>query len=271
MDKPEPIVVSVGDGIASEAVIFDQKEVEAREILHDVEFPKKNSDAIIIQSCVPTHGPFDEALEWLKPIHSAYAEKWNMDYLANSGLVIETKDEQFSHAWDKIILIWEAAARGYEYIFWIDHDCVIVDFSTDLRAACYNPDKGVYMCVHPGFPMHGLPSHFNAGVMAVRGGTKTEEFFQLVWEHRYSGPPWFEQDVMNGLFREFAWMDYVEVMQDKFNSTPNANEVPIEMAVIAAFHGIGSFHDVNNRLDYMKKAAEIRNVEKQMARIERAS
>lgn len=277
-DKPEPITINV-DHIDSSEVVMDMTEpqiptpppVEFQEV-NPIVWPEKTSDAIIIQSCVPTHGPFDEALEWLKPIHSTYAEKWKMDYVANSSVVVippEDQQQMFSHAWDKIPLIMEAIKRGYENIFWIDHDCVIVDFNVDLRIAFDRPDKFIYMCVHPGFPSHGLPSHFNAGVMAVKGNPITEEFFNIVWANRYSGPPWFEQDVMNRLFTNFTWMQFVEVMSDRFNSTPNANEVPIDLAVIAAFHGQGGYHDVNTRLDMMKKAAEHRKVEQQIAKYQK--
>lgn len=272
MSKPPPIKIVVDEGIKSEAVIFDEPVeedgVKYRDAFNQIPFPEKKSDTLIIQSCVPTHGPFDEALDWLKPIHGTYCRKWGYDYVANSQPVIELYEEEdkakFSHAWDKIILIAQALVAEYEYVFWIDHDCVIVDFKSDLRDAFDDAARDIMMCVHPGFPQGGLPSHFNAGVMAVRNTERTREFFQEVINHRYSGPPWFEQDVMNALFRDFAWMDIVGVMGDRFNSTPNANQVPIEQAVIAAFHGVGGYHDVNTRLDYMKEAAQIREVEKQM-------
>lgn len=274
-DKPEPIKIEVED-IPSEAVIFDEKEGQVpMEELRDkfiwADFPEKESDSIIIQSCVSTHGPFDEALEWLKPIHGAYCERWGYDYLANSKPVIEIYNEEdrklFSHAWDKIVLLRDAFHfAGYEYAYWIDHDCVIVDFDTDLKSA-FEPGKDIMMCVHPGAPSHGLPSHFNAGVMAVRNTERTRHFIEIVLNNRYSGPPWFEQDVMNGVFTSFDWMDIVGVMDDKFNSTPNANEVPIEQAVIAAFHGMGGYHDVNTRLDMMKEAAKVRKVDKQIEKI----
>lgn len=273
MEKPPPIKIVVDEGIKSEAVIFDEPETpveepQYRDAFHEIPFPEKKSNTLIIQSCVPTHGPFDEALDWLKPIHGTYCRKWGFDYVANSQKVIELYQEEdkakFSHAWDKIILIDQALEAGYEYIFWIDHDCVIVDFNADLRDAFDDAAKDIMMCVHPGFPQGGLPSHFNAGVMAVRNSERTKEFFQEVINNRYSGPPWFEQDVMNALFRDFKWMDIVGVMGDRYNSTPNANQVPIEQTVIAAFHGVGGYHDVNTRLDYMKQAAEIREVEKQM-------
>lgn len=272
MEKPPPIKIVVDEGIKSEAVIFDEpveeEGVKYRDAFNQIPFPEKKSNTLIIQSCVPTHGPFDEALDWLKPIHGTYCRKWDYDFVANSQRVIELYEEEdkakFSHAWDKIILIVQALNAGYEYIFWIDHDCVIVDFKTDLRDAFDDAARDIMMCVHPGFPQGGLPSHFNAGVMAVKNSIRTSEFFRQVINNRYSGPPWFEQDVMNALFRDFAWMDIVGVMGDRFNSTPNANQVPIEQAVIAAFHGVGGYHDVNTRLDYMKEAAQIREVEKQM-------
>lgn len=236
-----------------------------KDILNEVTWPTKTSDTIIIQSCVPANGlAFDEALEWLKPIHGAYCDKWNYDYLASSELVIDTDDQLFSFAWNKIPLIAKALELGYEYVIWIDHDCVVVDFNKDLRDAFDEPEAEIMMCVHPGFPQHGLLSHFNAGVLMVKNSERTKEFFKLVWENRYKGPPWFEQDVMNAFFEDFKWMDIVGVMSDRYNSTPNANQVPDDQVIIAAFHGVGSYNDVNTRLGYMKQFAEMRNVQKQI-------
>lgn len=281
--KPPPIIINV-EGAVSEAVVFDdpdpssleleaqsQPDTSREEVFDFFSSFEKKSDTIIIQSCVPAHGPFDEALTWLETIHEPYCKKWGYDYLANSKLVIQINNDEdramFSHAWDKIALVRQALDKGYKYVFWIDHDCVIVDFNTDLRKAFDEEGKEIMMCVHPGFPQGGLPSHFNAGVLAIKNSPRVREFFYNVWSNRYSGPPWFEQDVMNKLFRDFQWMNIVGVMGDRFNSTPNANEVPIDQAVIAAFHGVGTLHDVNTRLDYMKKAAEIRKVEDQIAKV----
>jgi hypothetical protein len=240
----------------------------SKEKVHDITWPTKTSDTVIIQSCVPKHGNFDDALEWLKPIHGAYSTKWKYDYLASTEPVIETDDEKFSLAWNKIPLIREAFKKGYEYAIWIDHDCVIVNFQEDLRKAFDEPDAEIMMCVHPGFPQAGLLAHFNAGVLMARNTERTQKFFDLVWENRYSGPPWFEQDVMNRLFCDFDWMNLVGVMSDRYNSTPNANQVPDDQVIIAAFHGVGGYHDVNTRLDYMKQFAAMVDVEKQMKEID---
>jgi hypothetical protein len=144
---------------------------------------------------------------------------------------------------------------------------VIVDFNTPLIYAFDEPGADKMMCVHPGFPSHGLPSHFNAGVMMVHNSEKSRAFLDLVWENRYSGHPWFEQDVMNELFRDFEWMNLVGVMGDRYNSTPNANQVPDEQVVVAGFHGVGQYQDVDNRLEYMKQFAEMRDVRGQMEAI----
>ena len=236
----------------------------SKETVNELSWPKKTGNAVIIQSCIPVFGKFDEALEWLKPIHGAYCKKWKFDYLASTDPVIETDDENFSLSWNRIPLLRKALELGYEYAVWIDHDCVIVDFNTDLRDAFNEPGSEIMMCVHPGFPQAGLPSHFNAGVMMVHNSERTRNFLDLVWKNRYSGPPWFEQDVMNRLFCDFDHMDLVGVMGDRYNSTPNANQVADDQVVIAAFHGLGTYNDVDVRLGYMKQFAELRNVQKQI-------
>jgi hypothetical protein len=241
----------------------------SKETVHEISWPAKTSNTVIIQSCVPQEGkPYDEALEWLKPIHSAYCKKWKYDYLASSDMVIETEDENFSLSWNRIPLIQKAFELGYEYAIWIDHDCVIVDFNTALVDAFDEPSAEIMMCVHPGFPQHGLTAHFNAGVMMAHNSEKTRQFFDLVWENRYQGPPWFEQDLINKFFEDFEWMSLVGVMSDRYNSTPNANQVPDDQVVIAAFHGIGQYQDVSLRLGYMKQFAELRNVQEQIEEID---
>jgi hypothetical protein len=72
---------------------------------------------------------------------------------------------------------------------------------------------------------------------------------------------------MNELYADFEWMDIVGVMSDKFNSTPNANQVEDKDVVIAAFHGVGTYNDVNTRLQYMKEFYKLRDVEKQIAAV----
>jgi len=264
---PEDIIVNLsGNAIQTAESVHGQDAPKPE--LYDVAWPIKKSNVVIIQSCVPANGlPFDEALEWLKPIHGVYAEKWGYDYMASSEPVINTEDPNFSYAWNKVPLLKQALNVGYEYAIWIDHDCVIVDFDTALVDAFDEEGAEIMMCVHPGFPQQGLYSHFNAGVMMVHNSERTKRFLDLVWERRYHGPVWFEQDVMNELYSDFEWMDIVGVMSDKFNSTPNANQVEDKDVVIAAFHGVGTYNDVNVRLGYMKQFYELREVEKQIAAV----
>ena len=251
-----------GHSIQSEEIVHESRPAE---ILHDIEWPKKHSKTIIIQSVVTADDKdFNKALEWLKPIHSAYCDKFAFDYLATTDKIIETSDPNFSYAWNKIPLIQQAIRSGYEYIWWIDHDCVIVDFSKNINEAFDEPGCEIMMCVHPGIPQYNLPSHFNAGCFAVHGSERTEEFFNRVWQQRYHGPTWYEQDIMNEMFQDFEWMDIVGVMSDRYNSTPNANQVEDKDVIIAAFHGVGSYNNVDARLDYMQQFAKLRNVEGQI-------
>lgn len=213
------------------------------------------NNAIILQSCINWKAEMVKALDWLEPIHSAYANKWNMDYWANRDIVIETDDPEYNPAWDRIKLMMDLLDEGkYDYIFWIDHDCVVVDFDTDLRSGL-DEGKDFGLVLHPGIPGHPqLGAHFNMGVMLVRCTERMKEFIYEVWNRRFSGPPWYEQDVVNGLLREFKWMNMFQIADDKFNSTLKVNDSP--EPVIMAFHGHGSHHDVDYRLNLMKQAAE---------------
>jgi len=213
------------------------------------------NNALILQSCINWKAEMVKALDCLEPIHSAYAEKWNMDYWANRDIVIETDDPDYNPAWDRIKLMMDILDEGtYEYMFWIDHDCVIVDFNTDLRSGL-DDGKDFGLVLHPGVPGHPqLGAHFNMGVMLVRCTDRMTKFMHEVWDRRFSGPPWYEQDVVNGLLRDFEWMKMFQIADDKFNSTLQVNDSP--EPVIAAFHGHGSHHDVDYRLNLMKQAAE---------------
>lgn len=213
------------------------------------------NNALILQSCINWKAEMVKALDWLEPIHQAYADKWGMDYWANREIVIETDDPEYNPAWDRIKLMMDLLDEGkYEYIFWIDHDCVIVDFDTDLRTGL-DEGKDFGLVLHPGIPGHPqLGAHFNMGVMLVRCTERMNEFIHEVWARRFSGPPWYEQDVVNGLLREFKWMNMFQIADDKWNSTLQVNDSP--NPVIMAFHGHGSHHDVDYRLNLMKQAAE---------------
>lgn len=221
------------------------------------------NNALILQSCINWKAEMVKALDWLEPIHSAYAEKWNMDYWANRDIVIQTDDPDYNPAWDRIKLMMDLLdEEKYEYIFWIDHDCVIVDFSTDLRSGL-EPDKDLGLVLHPGIPGHPqLGAHFNMGVILLRCTDQTKEFIHEVWDRRFSGPPWYEQDVVNGLLRDFKWMKMFQIADDKFNSTLQVNDSP--EPVIAAFHGHGQHHDVDYRLNLMKQTAEHFEVPRQI-------
>jgi hypothetical protein len=266
-EKPPPLTIDItGGGIQTGESVQGEG---PNEIIHELIWPVKTSNTVIIQSFVPYEGkPYDEALEWLKPIHGAYCQKWGYDYLASSEKVVESNNPNARPNWNRIPLMIQAIESGYEYVIWIDHDCVIVDFDKDLRDAFDEPGADVMMCVHPGFPQAGLFAHFNNGVMMVRSSEKSFKFLQEVWAKRYGGPPWYEQDIMNELLRDFTYMDVVGVMGDRYNSTPNANQVPDDQVVIAAFHGVGTYADVHTRLDYMKQFAELRKVDEQIANID---
>ncbi len=222
-----------------------------------------DNNALFLQSCINWQAEMTRALDWLEPIHRAYAEYWNMDYFANREIIIETDDPEYNPAWDRIKLMMDLLDEGkYEYIFWVDHDCVVVDFSTDLRTGL-DDGKDLALVMHPGIPGHPqMGAHFNCGVMLLRCTERTKDFFHQVWDRRFSGPPWYEQDVINGLLRDLSWMEMFQIADDKFNSTLRVNDSPTP--VVAAFHGHGSHHDVDARLNLMKEAYEHYNVEKQI-------
>jgi hypothetical protein len=156
-----------------------------------------------------------------------------MDYQVYFGDY--TDRSVFTGGWDKIKLIQDALNRGYEYVFWIDTDAAIIDFSVDLRDAF--TDKFIGCCEHKreNLPKeYDIPTHLNVGVTFVKNGNGVKEFIQEWWDSFPGDKRWVEQGSFNEMAKKYP--EIVFKMDDRFNATVNVNMC--EKPVILGWHGI---------------------------------
>jgi hypothetical protein len=155
-----------------------------------------------------------------------------MDYLPFFGDY--TDRDVRTGGWSKIKMMIDCIEKGYEYVFWIDTDAAIVDFSTDLRSAF--TDKYIGCCEHDTknfIKEYQIPTHLNVGVTFVKNGEGVLSFLKKWWDSFPGEQRWVEQGSFNKLAKE---SDLVFKMDDKYNATVNVNMC--ENPVIIGWHGV---------------------------------
>ncbi|MEA2986832.1 MAG: hypothetical protein QOD94_3086, partial [Alphaproteobacteria bacterium] len=98
--------------------------------------------------------------------------------------------------WMKITALRQALDEDHDLIMWIDVDALILRLDVDLRGAL-PPGKDLGMVWHGGDAVmpNGVPAHLNAGVLMVRPGSWSRDFFRRVAETRLKHY-WQEQAAM---------------------------------------------------------------------------
>ncbi|MEZ5786874.1 MAG: hypothetical protein R3D62_10530 [Xanthobacteraceae bacterium] len=123
------------------------------------------------------NGRFEGIASHTVPRMQAYAERHGFDLqVTRYG---RTGGRPY---WMKITSIRRALDGSHDIVFWIDADALIVRLEFDVRLAL-PMDKDLGMVWHsPG----GVDScsHFNAGIIAVRNGTWSRDFFRRVSESK---------------------------------------------------------------------------------------
>jgi hypothetical protein len=201
------------------------------------------NDSIILQQCYePTLGTyFVDMLRMTMGRHAAYALSHKMDYLPYFGDYTERGVN--TGGWSKIKMIQDSLER-YKYIFWIDTDAAIVDFSADLRDAFTG---SIGCCEHKNLPKElQVPDHFNVGVTFVRNDPGVEDFMRAWWNSFPGDKRWVEQGAFNQLIKEYPELFFK--LDDKYNATVNVNMC--EKPVIVGWHGI---MPLNKRFNMMKQ------------------
>lgn len=186
-----------------------------------------NNAIIITQSF--SSAEFHDCMRLTYQRHATYARAHNMDYWHILG---DIEPDKLRGGWGKVKLIQQALAQGYDYVFWIDADAVIVDMDTDLRTA-FTGEGSIGCCVHDA---HGIPRHLNVGVTFVHNTPLSKEFVDE-WLNDYPGDlQWMEQGTFNKLYKVDKYAGLVFEMDNRFNSTKDVNEA--KAPVIAGFHGM---------------------------------
>lgn len=211
-------------------------------------------NAVIIQQ-VYTYfweDSFIPLLDFMKPMHQAYADKWKMDYLTVYGNVREDWAKN-TGGWAKLELIREMLKRDYEYVFWVDADCLIVDDSVDLREGA---PEGIGMVLHNGA---GTPGpHLNVGVMLIKNSQKVRDFIDD-WISRFPGTtefPWYEQGEVHKMKSIEKYAGVIHQIDNKWNSCLYAN-THVDDSVIEGWHGCGTGQQrLALMKDYLSKKAQ---------------
>jgi hypothetical protein len=209
------------------------------------------NNAIIIQHLYCN----SETAEWVAltaPRTLRYCRAHEFDYRLMMGTIERYQGKRTTGHWAVPYLISQALEQGYQYVIYLDADCIIVDTSVDLRQAC-QPDK-------IGAVWHDLSyhdpdwSHFNAGALYVSNSVHMRAFVGQ-WLSQFPGQapfPWWEQGVLNRLGTKRGILN-------KLDNAWNAGHVsPAEHKIVWGLHGIP------DRLEAMKRAmAEIEAAELQ--------
>lgn len=198
------------------------------------------NDAVIIQHTYSSNNTwsgntFVDMQRLTYPRHSAYAAAKSMDYWNFQGGTYPQFDGE-AGSWAKIGLIKEAL-KDYQFVFWIDVDAAIWDFTADLRDAVR--DINIGGCAHDPaksdwLKKNGIDKHINIGVTYYRNTDVTKAFVDK-WLESYPGPKrWAEQGAFNDLMKDMP--EAVAVIDDKWNATVNVNMV--EKPAVLAWHGV---------------------------------
>lgn len=208
------------------------------------------NDAVMIQhtySNTNVFGPTFVDMQRLTYMrHSAYCSAHNIDYWSLQGGKYPDMPGE-AGAWAKVGLVKEAL-EDYEYVFWIDVDAAIIDFSVDMRDAV--KDINIGGCVHDPaksawLKQNKIEKHINVGCLYFRNIELTKQFVNK-WFKSYPGPKrWADQGAFNTLMLEMP--DAVTVIDDKWNATVNVNMV--NNPVVYGWHGV----PINQRFLQMKE------------------
>lgn len=194
------------------------------------------NNAILIQPATGMQMLFMGVTEKL---HKVYCERWNIDYRVVRG-------EKPPH---KACLLLEAFDEGYEFVFVLDADTMIVRDGIDMRSAC---EAGKIGCT-----WHTMPSqsedcydHWNIGALYVRRGGSLDLAFNM-WGGMHTLHDWGEQHTFNNLNMPVHRLDH------RWNSMPfGAMRDPDP--IVMAWHGFRSTEEraIAMRREYDRRFGE---------------
>lgn len=103
---------------------------------------------------------------------------------------------QRPRGWLKIEAIRSALDDGFDFVFWLDVDTVVLRSDVDVRTAAVD-GADLHMVWHGPDTSEvadkNLVPHFNSGVMLIRATDWSRDFFSRVWDVGQLPHPWFDQ------------------------------------------------------------------------------
>lgn len=132
------------------------------------------------------------------PRMEAYAARYGYE------LIVHKPDSSgFSNSWMKIPAIISALRGGFDFVFWLDIDALILRTDRDILDDA-KPGADLMACWHGPDTVRldgpQFPPHFNAGVYLIRASEWSDEFFtRILAMHAINDHPWQEQAVLHKL------------------------------------------------------------------------
>lgn len=124
--------------------------------------------------CTMAHGPHLALLDVTGPAMGRYAERHGFEMVE----VRHRLDPSRPVSWDKVVLL-RALVRQFDVVMWVDADALVLDRAPAITEHL-QPRRFLHMVEHR--VNDGLVP--NAGVLALRGGRRSELFLERVWTHR---------------------------------------------------------------------------------------
>lgn len=172
-DNDPSIVAEYIDGIDDKITYYMR--ALCGEETHIVNVGQMTRRWLIVQSVDAHYAPYI-ALSYGR--HAEYAHRCGADYLVYTGL----KDAGCHPAWNKIALLHDGLAQGYEKLVWLDADTLVIDPDVNIFTETRN-DVDFQLCRYANYLWQGQP-HVNTGVMVVNAGSSAIKALQWIWDQR---------------------------------------------------------------------------------------
>jgi len=194
--------------------------------------------AVLIQVAT---GDWTPVLEVTELHHQAYCARHGMTWRA----VREPLQTERHPIWCKIWAIRQALAEGFDWVFCLDGDALVVDVETDLRSALTYGELGLAWHVLPWMPLN-----LNTGVSYIRNTPRMREFYERVatfpheadWDactHKL-GSRGGEQHSVVRVLQETGF-EVLQILHQRWNYV--GGEMPECRPVVQAWHGVGGITD----------------------------
>lgn len=120
-----------------------------------------------------------------------YAERNGID-----AMVLHNIASDRPAPWNKVLVIKELFARGYEFVFWVDADAIFVDFTRNIKDVIES-DKNLYLVKHM-IDSSDVP---NTGAFLLKNNEWSHSFLDMIWGKReYIDHKWWENAAVIDLF-----------------------------------------------------------------------